>query len=281
MNAPVWLVCLESKVREALAEDAADGDVTTAGVVPPGLLASAHMIARSSGVVAGLPVAEEVFRQVDGSVLFEPVMADGDVISADQVLARLKGRLGSLLRAERTALNFVQQLSGVATLTRRFVDAAGPEAHVLDTRKTVPGLRSLQRYAVRMGGGVNHRFDLASGVLVKDNHVVAAGGIREAVRRARRAGLQLEVEVQSLGELKAALAERADLILLDNMGVEAVAEAVRLTAGRAVLEVSGGVSLENIGAYAAAGVTRISVGALTHSAPALDVSMEVVTTWHQ
>jgi len=281
VNAPVWLVCLESKVREALAEDAADGDVTTAGVVPPGLLASAHMIARSSGVVAGLPVAEEVFRQVDGSVLFEPVMADGDVISADQVLARLKGRVGSLLRAERTALNFVQQLSGVATLTRRFVDAAGPEAHVLDTRKTVPGLRSLQRYAVRMGGGVNHRFDLASGVLVKDNHVVAAGGIREAVRRARRAGLQLEVEVQSLGELKAALAERADLILLDNMGVEAVAEAVRLTAGRAVLEVSGGVSLENIGAYAAAGVTRISVGALTHSAPALDVSMEVVTTWHQ
>ena len=281
MNAPVWLVCLGSKVREALAEDAADGDVTTAGVVPPALLASAHMIARSSGVVAGLPVAQEVFRQVDGSVLFEPVMADGDVISADQVLARLKGRLGSLLRAERTALNFVQQLSGVATLTRRFVDAAGPEAHVLDTRKTVPGLRSLQRYAVRMGGGVNHRFDLASGVLVKDNHVVAAGGIREAVRRARRAGLQLEVEVQSLGELKAALAERADLILLDNMGVEAVAEAVRLTAGRAVLEVSGGVSLENIGAYAAAGVTRISVGALTHSAPALDVSMEVVTTWHQ
>jgi nicotinate-nucleotide pyrophosphorylase (carboxylating) len=303
LNVQLSLAGMEAKVREALAEDAVDRDVTTAAVVPPGLQASAHLIARSAGVVAGLPVADEVFRQVDSSVWFEPVVGDGDRIGADQVLARLHGPLGSLLRAERTALNFLQQLSGVATLTRRFVDAAGPTAAVLDTRKTVPGLRALQRYAVRMGGGVNHRFDLASAALVKDNHVAAAGGIREAIRRARRSGLQVEVEVESLADLEAALAEGADLILLDNMGVDMVAEAVRLNASRgvplarvprgsslkggfppqnrAVLEVSGGVSLDTVGAYAGTGVQRISVGALTHSAPALDISMEVVRSWHQ
>lgn len=281
MNMPLPQSCVEAKVRDTLTEDAADGDVTTDAVVPPGLQASAQLIARSAGVVAGLPIAQVVFRQVDDSVRFEPLVDEGARICADQVLARLHGPLGSLLRAERTALNFVQQLSGVATLTRRFVDAAGPKTAVLDTRKTVPGLRALQRYAVRMGGGVNHRFDLASAALVKDNHVAAAGGTREAIRRARRSGLQVEVEVESLGELEAALAEGADVVLLDNMGADTVAEAVRIAAGRAVLEVSGGVSLDTIGAYAATGVQRISVGALTHSAPALDISMEVVRTWHQ
>ena len=272
---------VEAKVREALTEDAADRDVTTEAVVPATHQASAHLIARSAGVLAGLPIAQEVFRQVDCSVRFEPVVEDGAFISAHQILAQLEGPLASLLRAERTALNFVQQLSGVATLTRRFVDAAGSKAVVLDTRKTVPGLRALQRYAVRIGGGVNHRFDLASGVLVKDNHLAAAGSTRQAISLARLPSRPLQVEVESLEELEAALAEGVDVVLLDNMGVDQVAEAVRLAAGRVVLEVSGGVSLATIGAYAATGVDRISVGALTHSAPALDVSMEVERTWHE
>jgi nicotinate-nucleotide pyrophosphorylase (carboxylating) len=193
-------------------------------------------------------------------------------------MARVRGPLSALLRAERTALNFLQQLSGVATLTRRYVDAAGPAA-VLDTRKTAPGLRPLQRLAVRAGGGVNHRPDLAGAVLIKDNHVAAAGGTAAAIRLARRSGLPVEVEVESLAELDVALAERAECVLLDNMSPAEVAEAVRRTAGRAVLEVSGGVTLATIAAFAATGVARISVGALTHSAPALDISMEVTRTW--
>jgi len=272
---------VEAKVREALTEDAADRDVTTEAVVLPTLQGSVRLIARSTGVVAGLPIAREVFRQVDRSVRFHPIVEDGTSISVHQILARLTGPLSSLLRAERTALNFVQQLSGVATLTRRFVDAAGSKTAVLDTRKTVPGLRALQRYAVRMGGGVNHRFDLASAVLVKDNHVAAAGGARQAIRLARRPSGSLQVEVESLEELEAALAAGVDLVLLDNMSVDQVAKAVRTAAGRVVLEVSGGISLATIGAYAATGVDRISVGALTHSAPALDVSMEVERTWHK
>jgi len=281
MTTPIPREQVEAKVREALMEDAVDSDVTTEAVVLPTLKGSAHLIARSAGVVAGLPIAHEVFRQVDCSVWFEAVVEDGTFISADQILARLSGPLASLLRAERTALNFVQQLSGVATLTRRFVDAAMSKTVVLDTRKTAPGLHALQRYAVRMGGGVNHRSDLASAVLVKDNHVAAAGGTRQAISLARLPSRPLQVEVESLEELEAALAEGVDVVLLDNMDVGQVAEAVRLTGGRALLEVSGGVSLATIGAYAATGVDRISVGALTHSAPALDVSMEVERTWHR
>ena len=281
MNMPLQRGYVEAKVREALMEDASDRDVTTDAVVPSSLHASAHFIARSAGAVAGLPIAQEVFRQVDGSVQFKAAVEEGSRISAGQILARLDGPMASLLRGERTALNFVQQLSGVTTLTRRFVDAAGSKTVVLDTRKTVPGLRALQRYAVRMGGGVNHRSDLASALLVKDNHVAAAGGTRQAIGLARQPGGQLQIEVESLEELEAALAEGVDVVLLDNMGVDQVAEAVRLAAGRVVLEVSGGVSLATIGAYAATGVHRISVGALTHSAPALDVSMEVERTWHE
>ncbi len=269
---------LAAKVREALDEDAADRDVTTAAVVPAGLLAEASLLARAPGVVAGLVVAEEVFRQVDGAIALEAVRPDGTAVGPGDELARVRGPLAGLLRAERTALNFLQQLSGVATLTRRFARAAGAAA-VLDTRKTVPGLRPLQRYAVRAGGGVNHRYDLATAVLVKDNHVAAAGGTAAAIRLARRAGLPVEVEVESLAELRQALAEEADAVLLDNMSASKVGEAVRLTAGRAVLEVSGGVTLADVAAYAATGVDRISIGALTHSAPALDISMEVTRTW--
>jgi nicotinate-nucleotide pyrophosphorylase (carboxylating) len=271
---------LERKVRETLDEDAADRDVTTAAVVPADLWADAELIAKADGVVAGLAVAEEVFRQVDARATFEAAVPDGAAVAAGTALARVAGPLTGLLRAERTALNFLQQLSGVATLTRRHVDAAGSAA-VLDTRKTVPGLRPLQRHAVQAGGGVNHRGDLASAVLVKDNHVAAAGGTAAAIRLARDSGLPVEVEVESLDALDVALALRAETVLLDNMSPAQVAEAVRRTAGRAVLEVSGGVTLASMPAYAATGVDRISVGALTHSAPALDVSMEVTRTWRR
>jgi nicotinate-nucleotide pyrophosphorylase (carboxylating) len=267
------------KVWEALDEDAAGRDVTTAAVVAPDLWAEAELRAGADGVIAGLGVAEEAFRQVDAEAEFHALAADGDRVAPGDVLARVRGPLAGLLRAERTALNFLQQLSGVATLTRRYVDAAGPGADVLDTRKTAPGLRPLQRHAVRAGGGVNHRPDLAGAVLIKDNHVAAAGGTAAAIRLARGSGLPVEVEVETLEELDAALAERAECVLLDNMTPVQVAEAVRRTAGRAVLEVSGGVTLDTIAEYAATGVDRVSVGALTHSAPALDVSMEVTQTW--
>jgi nicotinate-nucleotide pyrophosphorylase (carboxylating) len=271
---------LERKVREALVEDRADHDLTTSAVVPDGLWAAAELRAGAGGVVAGLAAAEEAFRQVDARCAFEAAASDGSSVEPGDLLAQVTGPLAGLLRAERTALNFLQQLSGVATLTRRYVDAAGRTA-VLDTRKTAPGLRPLQRLAVSAGGGVNHRTDLSDAVLIKDNHVAAAGGTAAAIRLGRRAGLPVEVEVESLEELEVALAERAETVLLDNMGPAEVAEAVRRTGGRAALEVSGGVTLATVAAYAATGVDRISVGALTHSAPALDISMEVTRTWQQ
>ncbi|HEY4025685.1 MAG TPA: carboxylating nicotinate-nucleotide diphosphorylase [Candidatus Dormibacteraeota bacterium] len=272
---------LVGKVREALEEDAADRDVTTTAVVAPDLWAEAELRAGAAGVAAGLAVSEAVFREVDAEAEFEALAADGDRVTPGTVMARVRGPLASLLSAERTALNFLQQLSGVATLTRRFVDAAGERTVVLDTRKTAPGLRPLQRHAVRAGGGVNHRFDLADAVLVKDNHVAAAGGTAEAIRLARCSGLPVQVEVESLDELDVALEERAECVLLDNMTPAEVGEAVRRTDRRAVLEVSGGVTLATIEGYAATGVDRISIGALTHSAPALDVSMEVTCTWRR
>jgi nicotinate-nucleotide pyrophosphorylase (carboxylating) len=272
---------LVGKVREALEEDAADRDVTTTAVVAPDLWAEAELRAGAAGVAAGLAVSEAVFREVDAEAEFEALAADGDRVTPGTVMARVRGPLASLLSAERTALNFLQQLSGVATLTRRFVDAAGERTVVLDTRKTAPGLRPLQRHAVRAGGGLNHRFDLADAVLVKDNHVAAAGGTAEAIRLARCSGLPVQVEVESLDELDVALEERAECVLLDNMTPAEVGEAVRRTDRRAVLEVSGGVTLATIEGYAATGVDRISIGALTHSAPALDVSMEVTCTWRR
>jgi nicotinate-nucleotide pyrophosphorylase (carboxylating) len=270
---------LEAKVGEALREDGVEDDLTTSAVVAADLRAEAELVAKAAGVVAGLAVAEAVFRQVDPALEFRASAVDGSVVHVGEPLASVRGPLAGLLRAERVALNFLQQLSGVATLTRAFVEAAGAGVAVLDTRKTTPGLRPLQRHAVLAGGGVNHRFNLTGSVLVKDNHVAAAGGVGPAIRSARRAGVAVEVEVETLADLETALGERAEAVLLDNMSPGEVAEAVRLAAGRTVLEVSGGVTLASIAAYAATGVDRISVGALTHSAPALDVSMEVTRTW--
>jgi nicotinate-nucleotide pyrophosphorylase (carboxylating) len=274
---------VRAKVGEALDEDLGPErrDVTTDPIVPSDMWAEAELLAKAEGVVAGLEVARETFRLVDPAITFEPCLEDGAATAGGTVLARVRGPLRGLLRAERTALNFLQQLSGVATLTRRFVAAAEGRAAILDTRKTAAGLRPLQRHAVTAGGGVNHRYNLTDAVLVKDNHVAAAGGTAAAIRLARRSGLPVEVEVETPAELEVALAEGAEAVLLDNMTPAQVAEAVHIAGGRTALEVSGGVTLATVAAYAATGVDRISIGALTHSAPALDISMEVTRTWQQ
>ncbi|WP_055482435.1 L-aspartate oxidase [Sphaerimonospora mesophila] len=270
---------LRDLVRTALAEDLAGGqDVTSAATIPAGQTAVADVVARKAGVVAGLPIAEAVFRQATGPVTIERRVADGDRVGPGDVLMTVHGPVADLLTLERTVLNFLTHLSGIATLTRRWVDAvAGTGARVRDSRKTLPGLRALEKYAVRCGGGVNHRMGLYDAALIKDNHVVAAGGVAEAFRAVRQAfpGLPIEVEVDRLDQIEPVLAEGADEILLDNFTVEQLARAVRLVNGRARLESSGGLTLDTARAVAETGVDYLAVGALTHSAPALDIGLDL------
>lgn len=272
---------LERAVDLALEEDVARGDLTGRLTVGEGTRARASALAKSALVVAGLEAFAAAFRRVDAAVVVEPLVADGATAQPGDVLARVAGPARSLLAAERVALNFLQRLSGVATLTRRYVEAVPPgcRTRILDTRKTTPGLRALERHAVRCGGGFNHRSDLAGGVLIKDNHIAACGGsVAEAVRRALAGAgptQQVEVEVTTLEQLEEALAAGARAVLLDNMTPALVAEAARRAAGRATLEVSGGVRLEQVAEFARAGADHISVGALTHSAPAADISLEL------
>ena len=266
-------------VREALAEDVGSGDVTTDGLVASDATARAELLLKEPGVVSGLGVAAHVFRTLDPFVRFDALAADGDRIeAAPATVARLEGSARALLTAERTALNLLARLSGIATLTRAHVDAVeGTGAAILDTRKTTPGLRELEKEAVRHGGGANHRFGLFDAVLVKDNHLSLAGGISAAVARLRAAtALPVEVECETLDDVREALAAGVDRILLDNMPLDAMREAVRLAAHRVPLEASGGVSLATVRAIAETGVDFISVGALTHSARSLDVSLEVM-----
>jgi nicotinate-nucleotide pyrophosphorylase (carboxylating) len=265
-------------VRRALDEDIGAGDVTTAATVPSAAMGRGTLLAKSACVVAGLPLVREVFRQLDAAVTMEALVADGGECQPGGVIAILTGPAAPLLAGERTALNFLQHLSGIATLTRRFVDAAAGGITILDTRKTIPTLRHLAKYAVRCGGGTNHRFGLFDGVLVKDNHIRLAGGMAAAVARARGAapGMPIEVEAQSLAEVDDALAAQADVIMLDNLDDGAVREAVRRVRGRARIEVSGGVTLDRIPRLAATGADTVSIGALTHSAPAADISLEIV-----
>ncbi|MBC7253566.1 MAG: carboxylating nicotinate-nucleotide diphosphorylase [Actinobacteria bacterium] len=272
-------ICLEA-VRRALDEDLrSEGDITSRAVIPPEMRGKGVVVLREEGVVAGLPLASMAFRLLDPRLRFQPLVGDGDRPAAPAEIAVVEGKVSSILEGERTALNFLQRLSGVATLTSRFVAAAAPHGvEILDTRKTTPGLRALEKYAVRAGGGKNHRFGLYDGVLIKDNHVAAVGGTAEAVRRAREVlgpEANIEVEVKDLEELEEAIQAGADVVMLDNMGVEEVREAVRLARGRVKLEVSGGINLENVASYASTGVDFISVGALTHSAPALDIALEL------
>lgn len=264
----------------ALEEDLGRGDVTTLAVVPAGTQAQASIVAREKLVLAGLPAAEAVFAAVDPAIDAKPLFADGDRVPARAPVMTLRGPAASLLAAERTALNFLQRLSGVATTTAAFVAAAGSSLRIVDTRKTTPGWRALEKAAVRAGGGHNHRFDLGGGVLIKDNHLALAGGVAAAVRRARAQAphpLKIEVEVDTLEQLDQALEAGADVVLLDNFTsgdlVAAVAR-VRQVTPRPLLEASGGVTLDRIPELARSGVDLVSIGALTHSAPAVDLSME-------
>jgi nicotinate-nucleotide pyrophosphorylase (carboxylating) len=269
----------EALVRAALEEDRAFEDVTTLATVPEDSRATAALVARAEGVVAGLPLAVMAFHLLDPSVKVRVLVWDGSRVARGEVALELEGPARALLSAERTALNFVQRLSGIATLTARYVNAVrGTRAEILDTRKTTPTFRSLEKYAVRCGGGVNHRMDLASAVLIKDNHLAAVGGdIAVAVQRSRKLappGCCVEVECDDAVQVAAAAAAGADIILLDNMTPEEMRECVQLVASRALTEASGGITLESVRAVAEAGVDRISVGALTHSAPALDLALD-------
>lgn len=264
-------------VRRALAEDLGWGDVTTEATVGAEVRGHGTVVVKAPCVLAGLDVAAEVFRQLDPAVHITLRNRDGDRTEPGAVAAEVRGAAALMLTAERTALNFLQRLSGIATLTRRYVDAAGGRITVLDTRKTTPTLRALEKYAVRAGGGCNHRLGLDDGILIKDNHVRLAGGVAEAVKRmkAARQEMLVEVEAQSLADVEAAIDTGADVILLDNLPLEQIHQAVGRIAGRAKIEISGGVSLDRMPELARTGADYVSVGALTHSAPAVDLSFEI------
>jgi nicotinate-nucleotide pyrophosphorylase (carboxylating) len=264
-------------IQTALQEDIGSGDVTTLATVEKGTVGRAELVAKEDFVLSGIDVAGRVFQLLDAKVAFEKIKEDGFRVSRGQVLAWLKGEAAVLLQGERVALNLLQRMSGIATLTDQFVKAVeGTSTTVVDTRKTTPGLRILEKYSVRTGGGRNHRTSLYDGVLIKENHIAAAGGIDVAVARARDQvphTLKIEVETRNFDEVREALAARADIILLDNMNVADLREAVQLVGGRALIEASGGVNLKTVRAIAETGVDFISVGALTHSYRAVDISM--------
>ncbi|MFN8618716.1 MAG: carboxylating nicotinate-nucleotide diphosphorylase [Dehalococcoidia bacterium] len=269
-------------VRDALEEDRAFDDATTLATVSPALSGTASFLAKEEGVLAGMPAALEAFRQLDPHAKLVVHVAEGEAFSDRAVLAEVTCSVQAMLRAERVALNFLQRMSGTATLTRRFVDAVrGTQAVILDTRKTTPGLRDFEKYAVRCGGGTNHRRDLAAMAMIKDNHREALERMDRSLAdgaeaiRSRVPGIAVEVEIDSLTQLTAALEARPEWVLLDNMDTGEIAEAVRRTAGRAKLEASGGVNLSTVRAIAETGVDAISVGALTHSARALDISLDL------
>ena len=270
---------VECAVAAALAEDLGlAGDITTDATVPAGMMASAVIAARKPGVIAALDLAEAAFRSVDARVTLERIVEDGSLVAAGAVIARVEGPARGLLTGERVALNFLGHLSGVATLTRRYVEAiAGTKAMIVDTRKTTPGLRAFEKYAVRCGGGHNHRTGLFDAILIKDNHIVAAGGVTQAIEGARaHAGhlVKIEVEVDTLAQLDEVLRHKVDAVLLDNMTPAQLKDAVKKIAGRALAEASGGVSLDTVRAIALSGVDLISIGALTHSAPVLDLGLD-------
>jgi len=274
---------LDRLIDLALEEDIGSGDVTTQAVIPPELQGEAHIRAKANLVVAGLPVAARVFHQLDADIIFAAAVDDGQEVAPGTVLARLTGPVASILTGERVALNFLQRLSGIATFTRAMAArVAGSNAVLVDTRKTTPGWRVLEKYAVRLGGGHNHRLGLYDAVLIKNNHLTAVGSIGEAVRLAKARAhpqLKIEVEVTDLQGLEEALNAGADLILLDNMDDATLRQAVELTGGRALLEASGSMTPDRLAKVAATGVNLISMGALTHSAPAVDIHLRLIRTW--
>ncbi len=270
---------LESLIRRALEEDIGSGDITTRCTVPPGAVGKGFIFAKEPLVLAGLTVAARIFHAVNSNMEITLLLEDGSRVKSGELLLEVKGDLAAILMAERTALNFLQRLSGIATLTRAFVDqVASTSVRILDTRKTTPGWRLLEKEAVRAGGGYNHRLGLYDGILIKDNHIVAAGGVRQAVMAVRAAdtsGLQVQVEVETLDQLAEAVSAGSDAVLLDNMDMDTMAEAVQQAGGKILLEASGGITLENVSEVAGTGVDLISVGALTHSARAVDLSLRI------
>ena len=274
---------LEPVIDRALEEDLGAGDVTTSGLIPGHMTGEARLVAHEGGVLAGLPVAMAVFRRVDPSLCTAELMSDGDAIEDCETAGTVTGRLASILMAERTALNFLQRMSGIATLTSKFVDAVnGTRAEILDTRKTAPGLRALDKYAVAAGGGRNHRRNLGDGVLIKDNHIAAlradGAGTAKIIQIARDNSpytVKIEIEVETVDEARAAIEGGADIVMLDNMSFSEIRDAVRMARGRCLTEVSGGVTLDRVAEIAATGVDLISVGALTHSVKALDIGLDI------
>jgi len=269
---------IEKIITNALHEDMPQGDITSENAITPESVSRAKILAKETGILAGIEIAEQVFKKVNGDIVFDKKYADGDVITPKDILAEIEGRSVALLKAERTALNFLQRLSGIATLTNSFVKAlAGSRTRLLDTRKTTPGLRILEKYAVKAGGGENHRFNLSDMVMLKDNHLQLVGSISLAVKRVRDkipAGIKIEVETTNLEEVKEAVNCAVDMIMLDNMSYQEMKHAVEWVQGRIPLEVSGNVDLDRINKIAALGVDYVSVGSLTHSFSSLDISME-------
>ncbi|HET9050188.1 MAG TPA: carboxylating nicotinate-nucleotide diphosphorylase [Candidatus Dormibacteraeota bacterium] len=269
---------LDPLIERALLEDVGGGDITSDSLLPPEMTCRGKIVCKQDGVVAGVPIARRVFELTDTRIQFDAKAKDGDRVQEDQIVARLNGPARGMLRAERVALNFLQHLSGIASLANRFVKAVdGTGTVILDTRKTTPGLRALEKYATRVGGAANHRMGLYDDVLIKDTHLALVGGVSAALRATRKANHEapINVEVSNLQELEQALADRAPRVLLDNFAPGQVREAMQLIRGRAKVEISGGVTLANARAYALAGADFISVGALTHSATALDFSLKV------
>jgi len=273
-------IILDSLIRKALEEDLGSGDLTTNATIDPDLKGRASLLARETLVLAGLPVFIKVFRMLSVEIISEDYFEDGQVVQEGEKICQITGPANAILKGERTALNFLQRMSGIATLTKTYVDKVGlQKVRLVDTRKTAPGLRLFDKYAVRMGGGFNHRMGLYDGVLIKDNHISAAGSITNAVDLAKRKvphTIKVEVEVEDLEALEEAIQAGADVVLLDNMSPHRLKEAVRLSNGRVPLEASGGINLKNIEQIAKTGVDIISVGALTHSAKAVDISLEMI-----
>jgi nicotinate-nucleotide pyrophosphorylase (carboxylating) len=275
----VFLKTIQPIIDLALAEDIGTGDVTARATIPVDSISKAHLLAKSTGIIAGLQVFEQVLKSVDNKLVFKSLVCDGTAISKGMKLAEINGPTRSLLTAERTALNFLQRMSGIASATKVYVDAiAHTGAFIADTRKTAPGQRILDKYAVRMGGGSNHRFNLSDGVLIKDNHIIALGGVKKAIESARKIiphTLKIEVEVTTIEMVYEALEATADIIMLDNMNTEMMTEAVKIINHRALTEASGGVTLATVREIAECGVDLISIGAITHSVIAMDISLEI------
>lgn len=270
---------IKTFISNALREDIGPGDLTTEALIQPDIEGKAELIAKEPLILAGIEMAREVFHQVNQDINFLGRHTDGEDLSSSTVIATISGPLRSLLTAERVALNLLQRLSGIATLTRQYVNGIeGTKARIVDTRKTTPGLRALEKYAVRIGGGKNHRFGLFDGILIKDNHIAAVGSLTEAVKRAREKvphTLKIEVETENLDQVREAISAGAEIIMLDNMDIETMKEAVKLINGKALIEASGGINLNNVRQVAETGVDLISVGAITHSARSMDISMEI------